>query len=741
MNVRHVLVGTVGAVALAFWVRGSVWPTLQLRVSKFAFPGGAPALQGKLPGSPFVWCEIGEDNRVHFYPPRAELGQGSHTLLAQLLAEELEVDPGVVVIHPPDTSRGFDARSMTVAGSASVYNLQQPLREAAAAVREMLRAEAAPRLGCAAEEVVARDGRLHADGDASRSLTYGEVVAMKKGQWQVPKRAPALKAPEQFRVVGRSVPRVDLREKLTGRADFAYDVHLPEMLYGAVARPPRHGAKLQEARTADAARRRPGVVAVVVEEGFAGVVAERRSQAHDALGYLELEWSGGEAADQADIEAAVDLPAHGGVVVQREGDAGMYLDGDEHPSVHTYHAEYRTQMVAALPAEPPVAVANVWPGGVTIHSSTQTPRLIRASVAKTLGCREGEVRVVTPYVGGSFGRKHGWLGDPAAEAARLSAAVGRPVQVGWTTGDDLSHGPKRPPSRSVLRAALDEDGKIRALEHRSATGDASMGWPELRKVARTTGLDLLSVFGAHVIYGAIPNRSVRVHRVPVSGVLNGGFRAVGLPANLFALEGFVDELAHHAGEDPVAYRLRHLDEDDELLGRGLRRVLKAASECAGWGTPAPRGRARGVACYVYAQTPVAQVAEVGLEEGRLRVHKVTCAVDAGRIVNPDVAASQVEGATNMGLSWALCEEALVEGGAVVNANLDSYQILTMRDAPEVEAVLLESDRWASGLNEAPAGPVGAAVANALFALTGRRARALPLRLDRQSAMADRGDVE
>lgn len=539
-------------------------------------------------------------------------------------------------------------------------------------------------------------------------------------------------------MVGRPVPRTDLAGKLTGRASFGYDVSLPGMLHGAVVRPPRHGAELQGVRTAATVRRRPGVVAVVVESGFAGVVAERRSQARDALRYLDPEWSGGEAASLADIEAGVSIPARGGAIIQREGNAGAYLNGDEQPGVRPGHppygAEYRSQMVAPLPAEPPVAVADVKPGGVTVHSSTQNPQLTRASVARALGRKQEQVRVVTPYVGGSFGRKHGWLGDPAAEAARLSAAVGRPVKVGWTMGEDLRYGPKRPPTRNVLRAALDEDGKIQAFEHRLISGDASGGWPDVKRLAQVTGVDLMSAFGAHVLYGRIPHRRVVFHRSPVPGVQTSGFRALGLPANLFALESFMDELAHHAGEDPISYRLRHLNEGEALVGRGLRRVLEAAAERAGWGTPAPRGGARGVACYVYGQTAVAQIAEVGIERAGLRVYKVTCAVDTGRLVNPDVATAQVEGATIMGLTWALYEEALVEDGAVVNADPRSYRMMTGREAPVVDTVFVEGDRWASGLNEAPSGPIGAAVANALVALTGQRVRTLPLRLDPNGAV-------
>ncbi|MGF1473762.1 MAG: molybdopterin cofactor-binding domain-containing protein [Rubrobacteraceae bacterium] len=193
MKPRHVLVAAAGAAAVFAVARGLVWPGVRLRIGKTIFPGGAPPLRGKLPGSPFVWCEVGADGRVHFYPPRAELGQGAHTLLAQLLAEELEVDPDAVTVHPPDTSRGFDAKTMTVVGSSSVYALQEPVREAAATVREMLRAEAAAMLGCPAENVVARNGGLYIRGGANNSLTYGQVAAARRASWKTPNKPPALK--------------------------------------------------------------------------------------------------------------------------------------------------------------------------------------------------------------------------------------------------------------------------------------------------------------------------------------------------------------------------------------------------------------------------------------------------------------------------------------------------------------------------------------------------------------------
>lgn len=673
------------------------WPSpaegVRRVLARIVRPGGVPPRVGRSPGAA-TWCEVAADGTVHLHPPVPELGQGAHTVLAQLVLEELDADPARLVVHPPDTERGFPPGWMTAVGSSTAETLNVPARRAGAAVREGL-------------------GR--------------------------PRRRLVLRPRAEHRVVGTSMPRVDLPAKVTGAAVFTADVRLPGMLYAAVVLPPRHGAVLASADGLQAARSLPGVVTVVADPG-AGLVAAvgaRRSRADAALALLSLEWAGGEDAGEEELSAAVtvgSVPEH---VLQGRApsvDPVEETSGPAGPGARQLSAGYRTAMVAIAPPEPPVAVVDATSQPALVHSSTQNPGTVRASVARALGRRPAQVRVVVPYVGGSFGRKHGTLGDPAADAARLSAMTGRPVHLSWTREQDLAHGPKRAPTHHLLQATLGADGHVHVLQHRAAAGDGSGAWALTRRLARVSDLDPLAIFGAHVLYAGIPDLRASVARVPLPVPLT-GVRSLGTFANTFAIESFVDELAAAAGADPLEFRLRHLGADD--LGRRLRRVLEAAADAADWGGATAAGTARGIACSAYAKTVVAQVvdlAEVVPGDApvtstalfdRVRVLRVTSAVE-GSFVNPDIARAQSEGGALMGLSWAAVERFRVGGGRQGAAG-GRYPILDASQAPPVVTVLLDGAHWGGGVNEATAAPVGAALANAVSALTGHRSRELPLR--------------
>ncbi len=653
-----------------------------------ARPGGGPPRPGRAP-APGTWGRVDAGGTVHLHLPVPELGQGAHTVLAQLVLEELRVDPARLVIHPPDTDRGFPVAWMTAVGGSTADSLDVPARRAGAALYRAL-----------------------AGGPGRRGR-------------------PRLRPRAEQRVVGTALPRVDLPAKVTGGAVFTSDVRLPGMLYGAVRHPPRPGAVLAEVQGLAEARAVPGVAVVLADPrtGLLAAAAERRSQAEAALAALRPRWRGGATGGDADVRAAVTVSPPRGHVVQERGD----VPGTLARARHRVSAEYRTAMTAPAPPEPPVAVADVTPDRVTVHASTQNPGMVRSEVARALGRRRGAVRVVVPYVGGSFGRKHGHLGDPAADAARLSAAAGRPVHLAWTRDQELQAGPKRAPTHHLLDAALGEDRRIAALQHRTAAGDASASWPLTRRVARLSDLDLMAVFGAHLLYERVPALRTTVQRVPLTVPLT-GMRSLGTSANTFAVESFVDELARAADADPLEFRLRHLGRDD--TGRRLRRALEAAAAAADWGAPDAAGRARGVACCAYGRTVVAHVVETAVgpvdplrpELGRRpQPHRVTAAVE-GRQVNPDIARAQSEGGVVMGLSWALVEAVHLDGGRVVTDDAGRYPVLSAGRTPRIDTVLLDGPRWAGGANEAVTAPVAAALANAAAALTGHRLRELPLRL-------------
>jgi isoquinoline 1-oxidoreductase beta subunit len=461
----------------------------------------------------------------------------------------------------------------------------------------------------------------------------------------------------------------------------------------------------------------PGVLQVVIEEGFAGVVAESRSQAYAGVEALEVDWQ--ERADpwqEADLERLVTVGQGQEVVIQREGEARRVLQ-DGQP----LKAEYRTPLAFHAHLEPMAALADVSPEGIRVWVSTQSAVRVRGLIAEALG-REEETVVVTPvFLGGGFGGKVG--ADAAVEAARLSQAAGRPVHVGWTRREDFQAGFLRPPTHHVFEGVLNGAGRLEAVEHQQSSGPVS--FPFIPGFLKTVlGADFGSWRGALIPY-EIPHRQT-VAWLSELPVPTGWWRGLGLMANTFALESFVDELAHAAGADPLAFRLAHLPDSEN--GRRIARALNTAAERTGWGSPAPQGRGRGVAWSIDVNTIVAEVAEVSIEGGNIRVERVTAAVDPGLVINPDGAEAQTQGAITMGLSATLLEEALVEDGVLRASNFDRYPLLTMAATPEIDVILLESGESPFGMGEPPIGPIAAAVANAVFDLTGQRLRQLPLRL-------------
>lgn len=676
------------------------------------------SLPGGLTAPPTAWFEVTADNRIRLFVPKVEMGQGIHTALAQIAAEELAIDWEQLEVVQAGSGQGLDEAGLTGA-SESVSKLYQPLREAAATLREMLRHEAARQLGVPVAELVGAAGAFFVETNPARRLTYGQVTQHAEAL-EVPDEVPPLKPVEQFRYIGQSLARLDLPAKVLGAAIYGYDLRRPNMLYGAVARPRTLLGKLRRAGPGQAAGL-PGVVKVVIEENFAGVVAETRTQAYAALAALDLEWEEADHLQQAEVEAIVTV-GQGGTetVVQREGAARLTL-----ATGNIIEAEYRTPLAVHAPMEPPAALVDVQPDKVQVWASTQYPVGVRDLVAEVLDRQPERIEVMPTYLGGGFGRKLGIAAEVATEAARLSAAVGRPVHVGWNRTEDLQHGYFRPPTHHLLRAKLDSTGLLEAIEHRQASGDVVFFF--LPKLAPLIfGADFGAWRGGLIPYD-VPHKDTIAWRTRLP-FTTGWWRGLGLLANVFATESFMDEVAHAAGADPLEFRLRHLGTDER--SRRVRRALETVGERSGWGTPPPPGRARGLAFCTDIKTVVAQVAEVSVDErsGQIRVHKFTSVVDPGLVINPDGAVAQIQGNIIMGLSSTLFEEITLKDGRVEVNNFDGYPLLTMKETPEIEVVLLESGDEPYGLGEPPIGPVPAAVANAIFALTGQRLRRLPLRL-------------
>ena len=447
------------------------------------------------------------------------------------------------------------------------------------------------------------------------------------------------------------------------------------------------------------------------------MVAASREQAYAALTALDLTWDPASSGSRPRSRKRSRLAARAALSSNRKAQIRGRLRGSA-----AVEAEYRVPMAYHAHFEPLTAVADVEAGAARIYTSTQAAVSVRGDVAAALGLKPESVVVNQAYLGAGLGHKVET--KAAVEAARLAQAAGRPVHLVWSRAEDFRNSFVRPPTHHILRASLTADGRIEALVHEQASGKVAL--PFLPAIAGAVlGHDFGAWRGARIGYN-IPNRQT-IAWVADLPFLTGWWRGLGLLPNTFALECFMDEVAAAAGVDPIELRLRHLPEGN--IGQRLRAVLLAAADRAGWNSPAPAGRARGVACCADYGTVVANVAEVSVEGGQIRVEKVTATVDPGVIVNPNGVAAQVEGDVIMGLSSALLEEVVVADGVLSPADFGAYRILPMSAAPAIEVVLLQGDDRPHGIGEPPIGPVAPAVANAVYALTGKRLRRLPLRLE------------
>jgi len=631
---------------------------------------------------------------------KVEMGQGIRTALAQVVAEELEVPFASVQMVMGETSRV--PHDNGTYGSLSVQTLRPILHAAAAEAREILCRLAAERWSLAPDQVKAENARIVAPN--GQAVAYGELTEGKRLVKRFTEKASE-KPPEQYRIVGTSVPTVGVREMVTGATRYAADWTVPAMLHGKVLRPPAIGAKPTKVDAA-AARGLPGVVAVVHEGDFIGVAADTEQQAEDAARRIKVEY---DKPSTVNIEAAWDSldPRHErGKVLEAQGEADVALEQAKQRVLATY----RTAYVYHATMEPQAAVADVTGERVRIWTSTQRPFGVRGEIARLLGVPESQVELTVTAIGGGFGRKN--AADAAPEAARLSRAVGKPVRVVWTRGEDFKLNPFRSFTRADVQGGFDAAGRLTAWDYRMATGRGVGGQRDA------------------VSFYAVPNQ--RTTYASVGSVLRtGSFRGLGAPMNAFARECFMDELAESAGRDPVALRLAHLPPDDTRT----RRVIEQAAARAAWEPgPPPTGRGRGFACCAYrGTTRTAEVAEVEVdrETGRVRVRRVVAVQDSGLAVNPANLRHQIEGGITMSCSYTLGEEILWSNGWIVTASFGDYKPMAMTDVPEIEAHVIQDLTLPSqGAGEPPAVPLSAAVANAVYDAIGVRLRELPLTPER-----------
>jgi isoquinoline 1-oxidoreductase subunit beta len=657
------------------------------------------------PFAPSVFLAIDDDGQVTVWVTKSEMGQGVQTALPMLVAEELDADWSKIRIEQAVGNLNYGGQ--LTGSSSSVRGMWQALRESGAAAREMLVAAAAQTWGVTPAECSTERGMV-VHSPSGRRLGYGSLAAI-AAALPVPS-APRLKEPAEFRIIGQSLPRLDIPSKVDGSAVFGVDVRPPGLLFAAVARCLTFGGKL--VRYDDArARSLPGVKRVLSIPSGVAVVADSTWAAFRARDALDVTWDHGPSADFATPQVSATLRGRKdapGQSARSDGDVRQALGA----AAQSVEAEYELPYLAHATMEPINCTARVQGKKCEIWAPTQAPDSLQQAAAELLGFELADVVVRVPLLGGGFGRR---IGDAEwREAVEIARHVDAPVQVVWTREDDIRRDYYRPASLHRMQAGLDAQGMPVAWHHVIVS-------PSIIGVRSEQTLDGIAVEGAHELPYAVPN--VAVEWVSAELPVPVGFwRSVAHSYTAFAVECFVDEIAAHAGKDPVELRRALLRQAPRHLA-----VLERAAEQAGWGAPLPPGRARGVAVHASFGSYVAMVAEVALDAAqRPRVERVVAAVDCGLTVHPDNVVAQIEGGIVFGLTAALHGKIAFDKGAVVESNFHDYPLLRIDRMPQVEVHLIASTEAPGGVGEIAVPPIAPAVCNALFALTKQRARMLPL---------------
>lgn len=751
---RSWLLGTVAATG-ALVVGWSLMPVRQRLTGSQPLPTGPG--QSAFNG----WVKIGVDNSVTVMMAKSEMGQGVHTGLAMLLAEELDADWALVRVEPapidaiynnlagvvdglpfhPDENSALKATAqwltaklmrefgvMMTGGSSSIMDLWLPMREAGASARAMLIEAASRQWQLPASECTAALGRVTHPG--GRSASFGEL-AQAASRLPLPK-APKLKNPAQFTLIGSPKRRLEAAPKLDGSAVFGMDVLPPGLLYASVTMCPTLGGRVASFQ-GNAALKLTGVRQVLKVDAHSGstggvaVVADTPFHASQALAQVRIDWDHGPNATLNSTDVMWQLTQ----TLDREDGWAYYQHGDVEAALasasKTLTADYQVPYLAHTPMEPMNCTVQFKDGAATIWASTQVPDLARAAAAKALGIASSKVTVQVQLLGGGFGRRLDvdFIGQAAAIAKQ---AGGAPVQTFWSREQDTTHDFYRPACTSRFTAGLDAKGALTAWKNTSASQAIV---PQMLKRLfnlPSAGPDKTSAEGAFDQPYEWPNARIG-HEMVELGVPVGFWRSVGHSHQAFFKECFMDEVALAAGQDPVAFRAALLQRHPRQL-----KVLQQVAAMSDWGqsakpTPGALPRAQGVALHQSFGSVVAQVAEVSIDaDQNIRVYKVWCVIDCGFAVNPNLIRQQLESAIVFGLSAALGDEITIRNGQVQQSNFHDYPMLRMDECPVIECHIMASTEPPEGVGEPGTPPIAPAVANAIFALTGKRLRALPLKL-------------
>jgi len=697
---------------------------------------------------PNVFIRLAGDGAVTIIAHRSEMGQGIRTGLPQVLADEMEADWSRVTVQQGDADSAYGSQNTD--GSRSIRRFFQPMREAGATARSMLVAAAAKIWQVDAGECVAQNHTVR-HLPSGRSLRYGRLANVAAGLPVPDRKTLKLKAPEEFRYIGKGLPIVDMHDITVGKAGFGIDVAVPGMLYAAIQRPPALGDKLKSF-DAKAALATPGVVGVqrlpdgMIPTGFnstggVAVLAHNTWAAISGRGKLNLQWNRGPNGgynSSGEVPALLANSALPGEKIRARGDVEAAFKS----AAKIVEARYQVPMLAHAPMEPPCATAIYKDGHYELFAAVQDPQAARDTIAQALGVKPDAVTVHVTLLGGAFGRKS--KPDHAVEAARSAQMTGKPVKVTWTREDDVQHDFYHAASAQYLKAGLDGKGRTRAWLHRTvfptiaATFDGKSDTPQDWEVG----------MGCVDVPFAIDH--IRIERGKAKAQQRiGWLRSVCNIQHAFAVSSFVDELAHASGQDPAAY-LRTLigpDRHVDLLPEGaknwnygepiarfpvdtarLKQVLDRVVEVSGWGRDLPKGHGLGIAVHRSFVSYIAVVVEASVDaKKRLRVRRIDMVVDCGQVVNPDRVRAQMEGAAVFGLSIALHGEITAADGAVAQSNFHDYPVARINEVPPTHVLLMESDEIPSGVGEPGVPPIAPALANAIFAATGKRYRRLPLK--------------
>ena len=644
----------------------------------------------EVPFQPNLFIRIDPDGMVTLTIHRSEMGQGVRTALAMLLAEELEADWKTIRVQQMDASQGVN---QITSGSGSILINYHPLRQAGATARGILVNAAAQFWSIPPEECKAENGEV-VRADSGERIGYGKLVGIASDLKL--KSTAALKDPREFRFIGTSVPRIDEPEIVTGKAIYGLDVRVPNMSFAVVARSPVVGGKLltYDASQAEAVT---GVRGVVEVPSGVAVVAENTWAAIQGRSALKITWEEGSNARLSSEFIHDSLAAKIKDAIAAEPAAPL----------KTIEAVYETPYLAHAALEPVNCVADVRSDVCELWMPTQNPQAVQEFV-------QGRLKLPTivhvTLLGGGFGRK--LEVDYGLEAAEVSKAFGGPVQVVWTREDDIQHDFYRQVTYHWMRAGWESDGTLKLWRHYLAAQG-------INGIAYQAGVDVLNedIKIPYTMEGQSTGSFVinfPVHTGPWRGVVSA--------TNAFANESFIDEVATTLRQDPYEFRMSRLSQSDTL-----RATLQLAAEKAGWGTPMAEGHGRGIACHkTYGQTSVAMVAEVSVADGAVRVEKVTCAINCGQVVHPDMVAQQMEGGIVFGLT-TLLNEITYKDGRVQQSNFHDYPLLQMSEMPDVEVHLVQGDSSPVGLGEMGVPPIVPAVTNAIFNATGKRIRHTPIR--------------